>query len=365
MQTSNLPARIPVPFASAGAKNTIPVPSQIAITPGAASFTDGFPPATRTPIAAGGVPPYGMDFNGILNAITVQNQWENAGGQYPFDAPFAASIGGYPKGALLARVGYEGFWLCTADNNSTNPDTGGAGWQAIGVVGFDYGLDTGTANTYTVEYSPAVLTVADGMVVRFKAKTANTGASTFSPNGLTAKPVIGLGHAALQGGEIIANGDVWLQWNSSIGSGSWILIASSRGVTQTSSSETVAGIAKLATQLLTTAGVDNTTMVTPKKLRAGFQFVVNGLNGYIIFPQFLGGFIIQWGTTTQAPANGSVTANYLYAFPTAVLKSLAFYDAGDSPNVATFNVSRINNSSLKINNTSTNAATPSFISIGY
>ena len=28
----------------------IPVPSQIAITPGAASFTDGFPPLTRTPL---------------------------------------------------------------------------------------------------------------------------------------------------------------------------------------------------------------------------------------------------------------------------------------------------------------------------
>ena len=64
------PTKITVPFANTGSKNTIPVPSQISVTPGAASYTDGFPPLTMTPKASGGVPPFGQDMNGILYAIT-------------------------------------------------------------------------------------------------------------------------------------------------------------------------------------------------------------------------------------------------------------------------------------------------------
>jgi hypothetical protein len=128
MQAINSPTKMPVPFADSGTKNAIPIPSQIGVTPGLASFTTGFPPLTFTPIAAGGVPPFGADFNGVLNAITQALRWTNAGGQYIYDAAFATSIGGYPKGALLQRSTLDGFWLCTADNNSTDPDAGGAGW---------------------------------------------------------------------------------------------------------------------------------------------------------------------------------------------------------------------------------------------
>ena len=94
-----------------------------------------------------------------------------------------------------------------------------------------YAVDTGTANTYQAAYSPAVTTVVDGMVLRFRAKTANTGASTFAPNGLAAAPIWGADHAALGGGEIIANGDVWVQWNSALNgsSGAWLLIDSTGG----------------------------------------------------------------------------------------------------------------------------------------
>lgn len=84
----------------------------------------------------------------------------------------------------------------------------------------------GSANAITATYSPAVTTFVDGMTLLVKASAANTGAVTFSPNGLTAKPVVSTTHLALVGGEIAANGDVWLQYNSSIGGGSWVLIAS-------------------------------------------------------------------------------------------------------------------------------------------
>ena len=74
MQSTSVPGRIQTPFANSGGKNTIPVASQIALDPALASYTDGFPPATRTPLAAGGKPPYGADMNGILKAITAHHQ---------------------------------------------------------------------------------------------------------------------------------------------------------------------------------------------------------------------------------------------------------------------------------------------------
>ena len=99
----------------------------------------------------------------------------------------------------------------------------------------DYALDTGTANAYSATYKPALLSLVDGLVLRFKAARANTGASTFSPNGLPAKPIVGVDHNAIQGGEITVDGDVWVQWNSSVASGAWVMIASTGMVKQTGS----------------------------------------------------------------------------------------------------------------------------------
>lgn len=128
MQLTDAPAKLPIPFANAGAKTTIPTASQIGITPGAASLTDGFPPLTRTPIASGGVPPSGQDMNGILFEATAINRWDNAGAGYVYDSTFSTAIGGYPKGARVLRTDGEGYWLSTADNNTTDPEAGGAGW---------------------------------------------------------------------------------------------------------------------------------------------------------------------------------------------------------------------------------------------
>lgn len=132
MQASNAPSKSAVPFAESGTKNTIPVASQIGVTPGAASFTDGFPPLTMTPLAAGGVPPYGADFNGILNFLSAAVRWVQAGGRYTYDAAFATAAGGYPKGSVLAAASGNGSWLNLVDNNTTNPDAGGANWISLG-----------------------------------------------------------------------------------------------------------------------------------------------------------------------------------------------------------------------------------------
>lgn len=135
MQDSDTPVKIPLPFAaSAGAPyiNSIPTASQIGVTNGAASFTDGFPPLTFVPIHSGGAGPFGKDMNGLLHQITGGVQWLQAGGPIFYDAAFVGDIGGYPKGAIVASASTLGaFWQSTVDNNSSNPDTGGANWNGM------------------------------------------------------------------------------------------------------------------------------------------------------------------------------------------------------------------------------------------
>ena len=152
MQSTNIPSKIPLPFAyaaSSGYINTIPAASQIGITNGRASLHDGFPPDTFSPISSGGVPPFGGDFNGILNEITAIQQWQEAGGFFPFDPTFATAVGGYPKGAIIQSSTGVGFWISTSENNSNNPDSGGAGWVPTAFYGLTSVPISGTSFTVT------------------------------------------------------------------------------------------------------------------------------------------------------------------------------------------------------------------------
>ncbi|MNJ19119.1 Tail fiber protein [compost metagenome] len=79
--------------------------------------------------------------------------------------------------------------------------------------------------------------------------------------------------------------------------------------------ESVLGLAKLATQAQTNAGTDDATIVTPKKLRLGFSAYF-AANGYIAFPQWLGGLIVQWGLVNVTAAYGNwMSVNYPIRFP--------------------------------------------------
>lgn len=81
--------------------------------------------------------------------------------------------------------------------------------------------------------------------------------------------------------------------------------------TNLQATDAAAGLAKIANNNQMLAGTDDATIVTPKKLRLGFSSVF-GENGYIAFPSWLGGFIIQWGTTVDDGA----TRTFPTAFPT-------------------------------------------------
>lgn len=77
------------------------------------------------------------------------------------------------------------------------------------------------------------------------------------------------------------------------------------------------GTARVSTAAQMLDSANDSVMVTPKKLRLGFQFSV-AANGYLVFPTWLGGLIIQWGVQTAEP---SAATNYGYpmAFPTGYL----------------------------------------------
>lgn len=138
MQLSDLPLRFPIPFANnAGSAFIRSIPKDhvdATSTDAPASLYDGFPPEAFSPIASGGVPPSGQDFNGILNQLSAWARWGAAGGPAKYDATFSAAIGGYPKNAMLMSTVTAGVsWVSLVDNNTTDPDSvGAANWQPLG-----------------------------------------------------------------------------------------------------------------------------------------------------------------------------------------------------------------------------------------
>lgn len=126
MQLSSIPLRLKFYWGQAADPafiREVPTDSQIGVQTGAASYQTGFVPDNFNPVTAGGVPPFGQDFNGGLRAATQVEQWIQAGGNFPWDATFSSQIGGYPKNAIVASAIVPGkMWLSTVDDNTTNPD---------------------------------------------------------------------------------------------------------------------------------------------------------------------------------------------------------------------------------------------------
>jgi hypothetical protein len=97
--------------------------------------------------------------------------------------------------------------------------------------------------------------------------------------------------------------------------------------------ESVLGIVRIASQLAVNTGADDSTAVSPKKLRAGVSMMI-GVNGYIALPTWLGGLILQWGVLTDIPQAttgvGDVgpvrDVSFPMQFPTAALRAFASMD---------------------------------------
>lgn len=297
------PTNLTIPFAFTGGKNTIPTASQIGITPGAASLTDGFPPLTRTPVTAGGVPPAGLDMNGILYELSAHAVFAGGGQRYQFDATLAAAIGGYPIGTVLQSDDGLSEYINVLAANSTNfnstPASIGVSWIPYAGAALRAPLilaDTGAANAYTAVNKPALSALVHGTFQRISIANLNTTASTYAPDGLTAKPIYGSNLAALTGGELPVSGIATLMYvvaaTVNSGNGAWIILnctggaitlpAGSKAVTQSANDN--------STNLATTAYADAIAALKANIASPTFTGTVTG-PGYTV-------------TGSSVPANG-------------------------------------------------------------
>lgn len=129
MLLSSIPYKFATPWGAGAITGAVTNPIPPTATGGNASQQLGFPPITATDPGAGGIPPSYADENGCLFYVTSWAQWFQAGGPMQYDATFSSNIGGYPQGAMLANAATLGsWWISSIDNNTSDPDTGGANW---------------------------------------------------------------------------------------------------------------------------------------------------------------------------------------------------------------------------------------------
>ena len=125
-------------WAALGLKNDIPDSRITGIPNESATYEDGFPQITMTPIALGGKAPSGKDMNGILNELSAHTVYQNQGGVYKFDFAFAEKIGGYSKGSLLINNKLDKLFISLVDKNKTdfNSQDFSGKWEVVSGVNF-------------------------------------------------------------------------------------------------------------------------------------------------------------------------------------------------------------------------------------
>lgn len=386
MQASQSPSAFVAPFANsagAGFIRTIPANSQIGITAGAASLHDGFPPVCFVPVAAGGTPPWGQDTNGILNQITAGVQWTQVGGTPVYNSTFATAIGGYPNGAILQSADGTGFWRSTTDNNTSNPDSGGANWLPMFFsTSASVALSNATVTLSAAQYSKPIIvltgTLTANVVLVFPSFVQEWSVinATIGPFGVFASTVGGTGVQLSQGSKSQLRGNGTnvlvdaLQVGTATQGGHAINLGQADSTFgQLSGANTWTGPNTFADPVAVGSAVSPGQAVSISQ----FVPILSGSGAFEI-PMIAGGvpknFIIQWGTATiTSTGNGVSNLNVTLStpFPTAHLFALANFGGVSPPggdSCAGFPVSL---SAVEISIFTQNPGTyaVSFISIGY
>ena len=185
MENLTEPEALPFPIASNAASqdiNTIPTE---ATGTNLASISEGFPHKTMLPLDAGGIPPAGQDFNGILNLVSSLFFYLQNGGKFTFNQDVSDAIGGYPLGATLYFKGTnEAYYVRSLianntynfNNNSSYID--GVKWERAYSVSSpvpDYANKSTSTNSKTAP--------SDGFVSCYT-QLINGGRATMSINGV-------------------------------------------------------------------------------------------------------------------------------------------------------------------------------------
>lgn len=238
-----VPTPITEPFGSAAGvgfiNNPIPVPSQIGIVAGAASFTDGFPPQNFVPTEDGGTPPSGADFNGLLYMITAYCAMLQAGQYVAYDADTSTAITGYAEGAVLMSVADPlAYWTAAAGGQTVDPDselpTGSTGWLSSKALFESFLPSAGTVNDfnpsgpsdYFMDFDTTAgnLTIT-GFVPLRDGQTlyiSNIGANTLTLAALNAGSAATHRIRAIGDFAIAQNGTLTIKYSTEIGK--WLLV---------------------------------------------------------------------------------------------------------------------------------------------
>lgn len=299
-----------VPFADTGDKISPPD----AIQPdGSVSYGlgYGFDYQRDTSLDSGGAPidPLAKVFpreqhNGILNDITTAIGEIQSGG-----LPVWQSIAGpYPINALVRFSGSN--WRSTTANNTSQPGQPGASW-----IDPNFQPYANTAAPGIVQLSTNQEAI--GGTENSKAATSLRVAEYVASQNLQKN----LGYTPVQQGTGIGQSQntVKIGWSASDRL-RLTVDTSDRGLLITSldaATETSPGSVSIATQGDTNLGTNDSLVITPKKLRAGFNSLF-GDTGYLVFPSWLGSFMIQWGTfALSASPSASQTVTFPLSFSSA------------------------------------------------
>lgn len=137
-------------------------------------------------------------------------------------------------------------------------------------------------------------------------------------------------------------------WNAPINQGNIDIAALAALATQ--ATEIKVGTAKIATQMQFDAGTDDTTIVTPKKLRQGFMANLSP-NGYQKLPS---GLIEQWGSVAVTD-NAEVTVVLPTAFPNAIFGATVSVPLSAQAGAAEFSTAGVRRNGSSLNSILVNA----------
>lgn len=223
---------------------------------------------------------------------------------------------------LVGLVEGAGLSLSAANDNQLLAAVKVIMRQQIGM----YAGDTGAVNAFAAAYNPAVSSLTDGLVLRFKAGNANTGASSFIPGATTAvsaKPIVGLFLNDLQGGEIQAGSLCTVVYSATLDA--WVLLSATGGALQVApatKSRHAVNLSQLlqGTGLTTPAQFDNSTKMSTtefvQRAIGNFSFSQQLTAAAVLGPGYCGQNIWCSGSssyTVTLPSVGTVsTGSVLY-----------------------------------------------------
>lgn len=185
---------------------------------------------------------------------------------------------------------------------------------------------SGTADAITAAYTPAITALTHGMTLFVRAASANTTTTpTFTPaSGVIAAKTIVKGNGLPLVAADIAGAGHWLEFTYDSTLDKWVMRNPAKGITSQSVVTTTSDPTFSASNDTPASTGWVRSAMSAIAVAAGFAYSF-AASGYIKFPSWLGGFIIQWiqGTQVTNLASGGTFSDQVItlplAFPTALL----------------------------------------------